>query len=458
MQNAPAPKPATLGQIALNVYDLRVRDWYARIFGFVYAGATDLFFGPTATRVQGIPRVAERCKWLIDGKADFQLEFFKFLSPRSKPRRPDARPSDIGYQMMGIYVRDFDAVVERLVNEGRRLGGPLGSVGDRRACVRDPEGNLVEIFERDPLAGLAPAVARPEVPSTVRSITVSVPHLDRMKKMLVEVFDLEEVQGSPLHTPAHEALWGLEGATRRRALLRATGALIELVQYESPSPRPWPEGYRICDQGFMNIAFVFDSVAGFDRYFARAIAAGCRANGKPLDAGVFKVMYVNDPEGFSIELLYPRPWAYRLTGFVPSIPYIQEEVMIQASTERVWEVVREHERMKAWTGLDAELLRPGIRDRNGVGAVRRLGMRGTGAEEEVVEFVPNERYVYRLMRGAPIRNHRGTVMLIPEGSATRVRWAVQFEGAVPGTGGALAAVLSRVFRASLHRLKKLVEA
>jgi len=172
---------------------------------------------------------------------------------------------------------------------------------------------------------------------------------------------------------------------------------------------------------------------------------------------VFKVMYVNDPEGFSIELLYPRPWAYRLTGFVPSIPYIQEEVRIDAPAERVWNVVREHERMKEWTGLRAELLRPGIDDRNGVGAVRKLGIAGSGAEEEVVEFVPGERYVYRLLRGAPIRNHRGAVMLIPEGSATRVRWAVRFEAAVPGTGGALAAVLGRVFRASLLRLKKLVE-
>ena len=457
MQDPLAARPATLGQIALNVYDLGVRDWYARVFGFVYAGATDLFFGPTATRVQGIPRVAERCKWLIDGKAAFQLEFFKFLSPRSKPRRSDARLSDIGYQMMGVHVRNFDAVLARLAKEGCRLGGPLGEPGDRRACVRDPEGNLVEIFERDPLAGLAPALTMPEVPATVRTITVSVPHLDRFKKLLVEVFDLEELPGPPLHSREHEALWGLDGAKRRSALLRATGALVELVQYESPAPRPWPDGYRICDQGFMNIAFVFGSVAEFDRYFTRAIAAGCRANGAPLDAGVFKVMYVNDPEGFSIELLYPRRWAYRLTGFVPSIPYIQEEVRIDAPAERVWSVVREHERMKEWTGLRAELLRPGIDDRNGVGAVRKLGIAGSGAEEEVVEFVPGERYVYRLLRGAPIRNHRGAVMLIPEGSATRVRWAVRFEAAVPGTGGALAAVLGRVFRASLLRLKKLVE-
>jgi catechol 2,3-dioxygenase-like lactoylglutathione lyase family enzyme/uncharacterized protein YndB with AHSA1/START domain len=458
MHNPLAPRPATLGQIALNVYDLRVRDWYARVFGFVYAGATDLFFGPTATRVQGIPRVAERCKWLIDGKADFQLEFFKFLTPRSKPRRPDARLSDIGYQMMGIWARDFDAVVERLAREGQRpLSEPVGPMGSRCICVRDPEGNLVEIFERDPLAHLAPALIRPEVPATVRTITVSVPHLDRFKRTLVEVFDLEDVSDAPLHSAEHEKMWGLDGATRQSALLRANGALVELVQYERPEPRPWPDGYRICDQGYMNIAFVFGSVEDFDRYFTRAVAAGCRANGKPLDAGVFKVMYVNDPEGFSIELLYPRPWAYRLTGFVPSIPYIQEQLTIEASPERIWQVVREHERMKEWTGLDAELLRPGLHDRNGVGAVRKLGMLGRGAEEEIVEFVPNERYVYRLLRGAPIRNHEGTVMLIPEGSATRVRWAVRFEGAVPGSGSPLAAVLSRVFRSSLVRLKRLVE-
>ena len=462
MNNPLVAAPAALGQIALNVYDLRVRDWYARVFGFVYAGATDLFFGPTATRVQGIPRVAERCKWLIDGKADFQLEFFKFSSPRSKPRRPDARLSDVGYQMMGIHVRDFDAVLARLVREGTApLCKPIGAAGDRRVCVRDPEGNLLEIFERDPLEGRAPDPVRPEIAATVRVITVAVPHLDRFKTMLVEVFDLEEMLGLPLHSPEHETLWGLEGAVRRSALLRAKGAIIEIVQYESPTPRPWPDGYRICDQGFMNIAFVFDSVAEFDRYFTRAIAAGCRANGAPLDAGVFKVMYVNDPEGFSIELLYPRPWAYRLTGFVPSIPYIQEEVRIEAPVARVWKVVREHERMKKWTGLRAELLRPGNADRNGVGALRRLGKLGalgSGVEEEVVEFVPNERYVYRLLRGAPIRNHRGTVMLIPEGpTTTRVRWAVEFEGVVPGTGAAIAAVLRRVFRASLVRLKRLVE-
>jgi catechol 2,3-dioxygenase-like lactoylglutathione lyase family enzyme/uncharacterized protein YndB with AHSA1/START domain len=450
--------PATFGQVALNLYDYGVRDWYVRVFGFVYAGATDLFFGPTATRVQGIPRVAERCKWLIDGRDCFQLEFFKFLSPRSKPRRFDARLSDIGYGMMGIHVRDFDAVFARLASEGTpTLTEPMGVVGERRVCVRDPEGNLLEIFERDPLGEPTPRLVRPEIPSNVRTITISVPHLEEFKQLLMHVFELEDVGPIPLHRPEHEKLWGLDGAVRKSALLRASGGLIELVQYETPPPRPWPDGYRICDQGYMNMAFVVHSAAEFDRVFARAVAAGFRPNGKPIDGGVFKVMYVNDPHGFSIELLYLRRWAYRLTGFLPSIPYIQEEVVINARVEKIWEAVTDHARMSEWSGFPSALVSPGKTDRNGVGALRKVGVLGSTVEEEVVEFVPNRRFVYRLLRGAPLRNHRGTVMLIPEGPAVRVRWAVQFESVVPGSGHVIAMVLGRLFQGGLVRLKGMLE-
>jgi uncharacterized protein YndB with AHSA1/START domain/catechol 2,3-dioxygenase-like lactoylglutathione lyase family enzyme len=303
----------------------------------------------------------------------------------------------------------------------------------------------------------APRLARPEIPSNVRTITVSVPHLEECKQLLIQVFELEDVGPIPLHRPEHEKLWGLEGAVRKSALLRADGALVELVRYETPAPRPWPDDYRICDQGFMNIAFVLHSVAEFDRVFARAVAAGFRPNGKPLDAGVFKVMYVNDPRGFSIELLYPRPWAYRLTGFVPSIPYIQEEVRMNAPAERIWEAVTDHERMSEWSEFPSELVTPGKTDRNGVGALRKVGVLGSTVEEEVIEFVPNHRLVYRLLRGAPLRNHHGTVMLIPDGSATLVRWAVQFEPVVPGSGHAIAMILGRLFRGALLRLKAKVE-
>lgn len=101
-------------------------------------------------------------------------------------------------------------------------------------------------------------------------------------------------------------------------MLRAGGVLVELVEYIDPQGRPRPSGYRISDQGIMNVAFGFSSADAFDRFFARAVDGGCRPNGRPLDAGVFRVMYVNTPTGESVELLYPRRWAYGLTGFRPS--------------------------------------------------------------------------------------------------------------------------------------------
>jgi NAD(P)-dependent dehydrogenase (short-subunit alcohol dehydrogenase family) len=68
----------------------------------------------------------------------------------------------------------------------------------------------------------------------------------------------------------------------------------------------------------MNIALGFSSAGDFDHFYRQAEAIGCRPNGKPLDIGVFKVMYVNEPHGGeSVELLCARRWGFEVTGFTP---------------------------------------------------------------------------------------------------------------------------------------------
>jgi catechol 2,3-dioxygenase-like lactoylglutathione lyase family enzyme len=296
----------------------KLRKWYEQAFGFLCAGGT-VFAGPLTTRVQGIPRVANVCRWLVDSKDLFQVEIFEYWSPKSKPRRPDWQACDIGYSRVGLHVADFDRAIRNLSALGARpLTEPLGSRGARRLCVRDPEGNLVELMEDDPLGGRGLPKARPEVPVAVRSVTLSVPDLGTARRTWTDAFGLAEVRGVKLHEPEHECLWGLPGADKDAVLLDGGGMLLELVEYRNPAGRPRPEGYRICDQGIMNVALGFRSKEDFDHAFARACNRGCRPNGAPLDIGVFKVMYVTDPEGFSVELLYPRPWAFRLTGFKPS--------------------------------------------------------------------------------------------------------------------------------------------
>lgn len=65
----------------------------------------------------------------------------------------------------------------------------------------------------------------------------------------------------------------------------------------------------------MNIAFGFSDKATYDIAFEKAISGGMRPNGKPLDIGIIRVMYVTDPNGFSVEMLYARKAFWSLSGY-----------------------------------------------------------------------------------------------------------------------------------------------
>jgi short-subunit dehydrogenase/catechol 2,3-dioxygenase-like lactoylglutathione lyase family enzyme len=306
-----------LCQIALSVTDLRrAHAWYRKL-GFLPAGGTNLFAGPLATMVQGVPRAASTCWWLVDRQDHFQLELFEFRSPPVRRLPADWRPNDIGYSMLGIHVAELDAALARLADEGTEpLTAPIGEVGARRVCVRDPDGVLVELMEDDPRDPARRERPRPDLSVAARSVTLSVPSLERSRHVFEQLLGLEPAD-QPLHGPEHEQLWGLTGAKRESALLWADDLLVELVEYAEPRGRDWPDGYRISDQGLLNVAFGFRDRRAFQVAHRRCLAGGLVANGPPLRLGAWSVVYVNDPDGFSIELLHAEPWYEGQMGFRP---------------------------------------------------------------------------------------------------------------------------------------------
>jgi Polyketide cyclase / dehydrase and lipid transport len=96
----------------------------------------------------------------------------------------------------------------------------------------------------------------------------------------------------------------------------------------------------------------------------------------------------------------------------------------------------------SWSG---RAIRP-----NGVGAIRVLHAVGPPLREEVVTYEPPTRFAYRLLSGAPVRDHVGTVTLQPDGDGTRVVYALDTTPKVPLAGGAVMAVV----RLSIRRLLK----
>lgn len=313
---------ATLGQVAFcGLGGSRLRRWYRDGLGLLPSGATP-FAGPPAAKVNGLPQPLFGARWLSDGRERVQIELFRFLHPKPRPRRLDETAADHGYRRVGFHVADFDATIAALAKLGCEPIGPvLGELPRRRACVRDPDGNWIELMEDDPLAARAPRKRWPDARATLRAVTISVPDLDAAVRCWGDGIGLAETP-LPLHRADDEALWGLAGARRRDRSLDAGAAVIELVEYEDPAGRPVDPDRRLSDQGIMNVAFVVPDRETFDLTFARWVGRGfIPTSPRPLDAGVFRVMYFDLPSGENVELLYPRRWAWRLTGFVPASPW-----------------------------------------------------------------------------------------------------------------------------------------
>ncbi len=304
-RGGPAGAIGHLAQIAFSVTKLKAtHDFYRTILGYEPAGGTDSFRGRLTSEAQGLPDVNATCWWMVDQRDFMQLELFQFASPPVRQLPDDWRACDVGYTTVGIHVRNFGAVIEKLMTAGvPTLSNVIGATGARRVCIRDPEGVLLELMEDDPGSGDDVIRVRPELPVATRSVTLSVPSIEKAKRFWLDTLELPEVVGVALHRPEHEALWGLAGAKRETLLLGADDFLIELVQYQSPQARPWPSDYRISDQGILNIALGYRDMMQLRRVHERVLSAGYRCNSDLLAIGGGGCVYCNDDQGFSVELL-----------------------------------------------------------------------------------------------------------------------------------------------------------
>jgi uncharacterized protein YndB with AHSA1/START domain len=88
--------------------------------------------------------------------------------------------------------------------------------------------------------------------------------------------------------------------------------------------------------------------------------------------------------------------------------------------------------------------RPGVPAPNGVGAVRRIEAIGPAIVEEITEYERPTRYAYKMLSGAPVRDHVGTVTLRPAGAGTEVEWHLRSTPKIPGLSWLLKLVLKRV--------------
>jgi uncharacterized protein YndB with AHSA1/START domain len=143
---------------------------------------------------------------------------------------------------------------------------------------------------------------------------------------------------------------------------------------------------------------------------------------------------------------------------------IHAAITIDARPENVFAFVSNHERFLSGPSLKCRLVKHGLEDRNGVGAVREVTAPGSVFTEEVIEFDPPRHFAYivRSIAGpmaplAPI-HERGSIEVSPDGQKTRVDWHSKFGDSTPIAGWVLERLAGAAIRTVFLRLLEAAKA
>jgi uncharacterized protein YndB with AHSA1/START domain len=124
---------------------------------------------------------------------------------------------------------------------------------------------------------------------------------------------------------------------------------------------------------------------------------------------------------------------------------------VAAPPEVVFDVLVDHRGYSKITPLrSSELEREGDPAPNGIGAIRVLSAVGPPLREEVIAYAAPSRFSYKLLSGLPVRDHVGTVALLPQGKGTKITYAVRTMPTVPVGGFAVVALVKQGIKQLLN--------
>jgi uncharacterized protein YndB with AHSA1/START domain len=121
------------------------------------------------------------------------------------------------------------------------------------------------------------------------------------------------------------------------------------------------------------------------------------------------------------------------------------------SPEALWAVIIDHEGMSDW--LDAKIRVIAGRGDGGVGTVRRIQLGPLSIDEEVTLADAPRLLVYRIIRGLPLRFHKGEMRVAPHGDGgSELSWTITIASGVPLFAETVAASLTPAINRGLRRL------
>lgn len=112
-----------------------------------------------------------------------------------------------------------------------------------------------------------------------------------------------------------DELWNTTGSAGLASFINLGNAFLEVFDFASPSPKPRPKQWRVCDYGFTHFSF---QLVGLAERYEELQAKHVRFTSPPLLAPRVLANYSYDHDGNIIELFEPTEAGAGLS--VASIP------------------------------------------------------------------------------------------------------------------------------------------
>jgi uncharacterized protein YndB with AHSA1/START domain len=139
---------------------------------------------------------------------------------------------------------------------------------------------------------------------------------------------------------------------------------------------------------------------------------------------------------------------------------------IRAPIDRVFEFLADHQNFASLFGGSCRVVRAGKSEPNGRGSVRRVGSGLLSFDEQIVTFERPQRIEYKIVRGGPIKDHLGTIVLkevreVDDAGArseqTAIDYTIRFKGKLPLLGPLTARLLQFGWRRSARKSLSKIE-
>ncbi|MEV6562996.1 SRPBCC family protein [Nocardia sp. NPDC051756] len=107
------------------------------------------------------------------------------------------------------------------------------------------------------------------------------------------------------------------------------------------------------------------------------------------------------------------------------------DAVIAAPRDVVYRLFADRESISPYLPIKVKLTKPGLTEREGVGAQHLLGVGPVGVTEEITKLVPGERMEYKIVKGAPVKRHVGVVTFTDADNGTLVSYTMESEPSLP---------------------------